>query len=154
MAKRRHFLESGQKDVLGAPADRDGLRPAAAVLVSEADASAFGELRVSGGEEHDPQDVAQPHTLHSILLRMRLRFPALLITLVSGQMDIRLSDVASWKRAVELNPGELGALYNLAMSLANSAPREALPHLERFAKEAPPACCRATSLSRPDPRDQ
>jgi arylsulfatase A-like enzyme/Tfp pilus assembly protein PilF len=45
--------------------------------------------------------------------------------------------VESWRRAVELNPGLFDALYNLAIALADSSPREAVPYLERFIREAP-----------------
>ena len=45
--------------------------------------------------------------------------------------------IESWRRAVELAPRQFDALYNLAIALADSSPREAVPYLERFAREAP-----------------
>ena len=53
------------------------------------------------------------------------------------------SAVAAWKKAVEANPAHFDALYNLAMALAETSPREALPYLERFVREAPPRRYRA-----------
>ncbi len=46
--------------------------------------------------------------------------------------------IESWRRAVELNPEQFDALYNLATSLAERLPRDAIPYLERFVREAPP----------------
>jgi arylsulfatase A-like enzyme/Tfp pilus assembly protein PilF len=48
--------------------------------------------------------------------------------------------VEHWKKAVELNPGDLEALYNLGTALAKlGLSAEARPYLLRFAGEAPPA---------------
>jgi arylsulfatase A-like enzyme/Flp pilus assembly protein TadD len=49
----------------------------------------------------------------------------------------RPRSIESWRRAVELAPRQYDALYNLAVALAESSPREAVPYLERFAREAP-----------------
>jgi arylsulfatase A-like enzyme/Flp pilus assembly protein TadD len=47
------------------------------------------------------------------------------------------SAIGSWKRAVELAPKLFDTLYNLGMVLAERSPREAVPYLERFVREAP-----------------
>jgi arylsulfatase A-like enzyme len=46
--------------------------------------------------------------------------------------------IESWRRAVELDPRQFDALFNLALALSESSPADALPYLERFAREAPP----------------
>jgi tetratricopeptide (TPR) repeat protein len=43
-----------------------------------------------------------------------------------------------WRRAVESDPQQFDALFNLSLALLESSPRDALPYLERFAREAPP----------------
>ncbi len=42
-----------------------------------------------------------------------------------------------WRRAVESDPGQFDALFNLGLALADASPREAVPYLDRFAREAP-----------------
>ncbi len=49
----------------------------------------------------------------------------------------RSAAIGSWKRTIELDPQHFDALYNLSMALFELAPREALPYLERFVREAP-----------------
>jgi tetratricopeptide (TPR) repeat protein len=47
---------------------------------------------------------------------------------------------AHWRRAVELDPTDLEALYNLATGLAAAGRRgEARPYAEAFIRQAPPA---------------
>jgi tetratricopeptide (TPR) repeat protein len=48
-----------------------------------------------------------------------------------------------WRRAVESDPQQFDALFNLALALAEASPREAVPYLDRFAREAPPQRYRA-----------
>lgn len=48
-----------------------------------------------------------------------------------------------WRRAVERDPMQFDALFNLALALSERSPREALPYLDRFAREAPPQRYRA-----------
>jgi Flp pilus assembly protein TadD len=48
-----------------------------------------------------------------------------------------------WRRAVESDPGQFDALFNLALALADASPREAVPYLDRFVREAPPQRYRA-----------
>ncbi|MFW6198789.1 MAG: tetratricopeptide repeat protein, partial [Acidobacteriota bacterium] len=46
--------------------------------------------------------------------------------------------VGHWARAVELDRTQWDALYNLGVELTNlNRLEEAIPHLERFAREAP-----------------
>ena len=52
-------------------------------------------------------------------------------------MADRSAAIGSWKRAIDLDPQHFDALYNLSMALFELAPREALPYLERFVREAP-----------------
>ena len=48
--------------------------------------------------------------------------------------------VAAWTKAVELDPTNYDALYNLATTLARSGRLEAArPYLEQFVRRAPPA---------------
>ena len=48
--------------------------------------------------------------------------------------------IASWKKAVELDPREFDALYNLATELASAGRTvEARPYAEQFVKTAPAA---------------
>ncbi len=60
-----------------------------------------------------------------------------------GVAHARRGDVASaiesWRRAFEIDPGQFDALYNAAMALAERSPKEAVPYLERFTREAPAA---------------
>jgi tetratricopeptide (TPR) repeat protein len=52
--------------------------------------------------------------------------------------------IAAWRRAVEILPQDYDILFNLAVLLAESdRPREALPYLQRFERQAPPARYRA-----------
>ena len=45
-----------------------------------------------------------------------------------------------WREAVDLDPRNFDALYNLATELANAGrTAEARPYVERFVKTAPPA---------------
>jgi Flp pilus assembly protein TadD len=46
--------------------------------------------------------------------------------------------LASWRRAVEIDPQQYDALFNLAITLAERNPADAVPYLERFAATAPP----------------
>jgi len=47
--------------------------------------------------------------------------------------------MSSFLRAERLLPRDYDLLFNLAMVLADSdTPREAIPYLQRFAREAPP----------------
>jgi tetratricopeptide (TPR) repeat protein len=47
--------------------------------------------------------------------------------------------IDAWRRAERLLPRDYDLLFNLAMVLADSdMPREAIPYLQRFAREAPP----------------
>jgi arylsulfatase A-like enzyme/cytochrome c-type biogenesis protein CcmH/NrfG len=59
-----------------------------------------------------------------------------------GFAQARMGDMAKaieyWRRAVESDPQQFDALFNLALALLESSPRDALPYLERFAREAPP----------------
>jgi arylsulfatase A-like enzyme/Flp pilus assembly protein TadD len=59
-----------------------------------------------------------------------------------GFAHARLGDMPRaidfWRRAVASDPGQFDALFNLALALSESSPREAVPYLERFAREAPP----------------
>ena len=48
-----------------------------------------------------------------------------------------------WRRAIESDPEQFDALLNLAMALSDTSPREAIPYLDRFAREAPPQRYRA-----------
>lgn len=59
-------------------------------------------------------------------------------------MQLRAGDrpaaVQSWRRAVELDPANFDALFNLATELVNAGDLEAArPYLERFVRNAPPA---------------
>jgi arylsulfatase A-like enzyme/Tfp pilus assembly protein PilF len=64
-----------------------------------------------------------------------------------GFARARLGDMPGaieyWRRAVETDPRQFDALFNLAMALSDRSPREAVPYLERFAREAPPLRYRA-----------
>jgi arylsulfatase A-like enzyme/tetratricopeptide (TPR) repeat protein len=51
--------------------------------------------------------------------------------------------IAYWRRAVESDPRQFDALFNLALALSESSPAEAVPYLDRFAREAPPQRYRA-----------
>jgi tetratricopeptide (TPR) repeat protein len=59
-----------------------------------------------------------------------------------GFTHARLGDmqkaVEYWKRAVESDPYQFDALFNLALALSEISPRDAVPFLDRFAREAPP----------------
>jgi tetratricopeptide (TPR) repeat protein len=59
-----------------------------------------------------------------------------------GFAHARLGDMPKaiefWRRAVESDPGQFDALFNLALALADASPREAVPYLDRFVREAPP----------------
>ncbi len=46
--------------------------------------------------------------------------------------------VEYWRRAIESDPEQFDALFNLAIALSDTSPREATPYLDRFAREAPP----------------
>jgi len=60
---------------------------------------------------------------------------ALGATLVSADTK---AAVDAWRQAERLLPGDYDLLFNLAMVLADSAtPSEAIPYLQRFAREAP-----------------
>jgi tetratricopeptide (TPR) repeat protein len=48
-----------------------------------------------------------------------------------------------WRRAIESDPEQFDALFNLAMALSDTSPREAIPYLDRFVREAPPQRYRA-----------
>jgi tetratricopeptide (TPR) repeat protein len=48
-----------------------------------------------------------------------------------------------WRRAVENDPQQFDALFNLALALSDRSPGEAVPYLDRFAREAPPQRYRA-----------
>jgi len=61
-----------------------------------------------------------------------------------GVVAARRQDAAAailhWKRAVELNPGEYDALFNLGTLLLKEGRRtEAVAYLDRFARDAPPS---------------
>ena len=50
----------------------------------------------------------------------------------------RPAAIDAWRRAERLQPNDFDLLFNLGMVLADGpSPREALPYLERFAREAP-----------------
>jgi len=50
----------------------------------------------------------------------------------------RPAAIDAWRRAERLLPNDFDLLFNLGMVLADGpSPREALPYLERFAREAP-----------------
>lgn len=51
--------------------------------------------------------------------------------------DLRKA-VGFWRRAVESDPQQFDALFNLALALSEVSPADAVPYLERFAREAPP----------------
>ena len=51
--------------------------------------------------------------------------------------------VEYWRRAIESDPQQFDALFNLALALSEASPREAAPYLDRFAREAPPQRYRA-----------
>jgi tetratricopeptide (TPR) repeat protein len=52
----------------------------------------------------------------------------------------RPAALANWKRAVELDPRDFDALYNLASELLKDGQLNAArPYLERFVREAPRA---------------
>jgi arylsulfatase A-like enzyme/Flp pilus assembly protein TadD len=59
-----------------------------------------------------------------------------------GFAHARLGDmqkaVEYWKRAVDSDPYQFDALFNLALALSEISPRDAVPFLDRFAREAPP----------------
>jgi arylsulfatase A-like enzyme/Tfp pilus assembly protein PilF len=58
--------------------------------------------------------------------------------------DDRRGAIAAWRRAVEVLPDDYDILFNLAVLLAESErPRDALPYLQRFERQAPPARYRA-----------
>jgi tetratricopeptide (TPR) repeat protein len=46
--------------------------------------------------------------------------------------------LASWRRAVEIDPQQYDALFNLAITLAERNPADAVPYLDRFVETAPP----------------
>ena len=64
-----------------------------------------------------------------------------------GFTRARLGDMPGaieyWRRAVENDPQQFDALFNLALALSDQSPREAVPYLDRFAREAPPRRYRA-----------
>jgi Flp pilus assembly protein TadD len=50
----------------------------------------------------------------------------------------RRAAIDAWRRAERLRPGDYDLLFNLGMVLAESdRPADALPYLQRFAREAP-----------------
>jgi Tfp pilus assembly protein PilF len=52
----------------------------------------------------------------------------------------RKAAIDHWKRAVEIDPTNFYALYNVAVELVNDGQRVAArPYLERFASTAPPS---------------
>jgi len=75
------------------------------------------------------------------LLLNRLKIVAALaghamIALKTGHPDQAIAD---WKRAVEIDPSNYDALYNLGIQLIRAGqPWNARPYLERFVATAPP----------------
>ena len=60
--------------------------------------------------------------------------------MVQLQDGDRQAAVASWTRAVELDPANFDALFNLATELVNAGDLAAArPYLEQFVRTAPPA---------------
>jgi Flp pilus assembly protein TadD len=60
--------------------------------------------------------------------------------MVAFKSGDRATAIDRWKRAVELDPTNWDALYDLGVQLARAGRvSEARPYLERFAATAPPA---------------
>jgi len=58
----------------------------------------------------------------------------------SCQSGHRSAAIAAWTKAVELNPTDFDALFNLATELINDGQGAAArPYVERFVSTAPPA---------------
>ena len=60
--------------------------------------------------------------------------------MVAVRSGDRASAVEEWKRAVQLDPQNYDALYNIGVTLAaDGRPGDARPYLEQFLRAAPPA---------------
>ncbi|GEM_PF-6810926 len=83
-------------------------------------------------------DEARKHLDRAIELRPGLASAHNRLAVVHARSGDPSAAIGSWKRAaIDLDPQHFDALYNLSMALFDLAPREALPYLERFVREAP-----------------
>lgn len=95
----------------------------------------IGTLHLEAGEFHDAEEAFR----RALEVDPRLAAAYTGLGVAHEKTGNRGAAIDNWWRAVELDPSEFNALYNLATNLVRDGRvSEAIPHLERFVRTAPP----------------